>query len=170
MNTARLAALGLLHAELLVGECFPQLAARIAAEDQALLLFPSDDESAAAPPDTACQASASLLIVPDGTWRKARGIVQANPVLNRLPRVSLPSGAPSEYRIRKTSQPAAVSTIEAIVRALETLEPGQDFRPLLKPFQVLVEQQIAAMGEEVYRRNHASSTGAFSRRSRFDCQ
>lgn len=97
----------------------------------------------------------SLLIVPDGTWRKARQIIRANPLLDSLPRLSLPPGAPSEYRVRRASEPAAVATIEAIVRALELLEPGSDFQPLLRPFHVLVEQQIKAMGEEVYLRNHA---------------
>src|SRR5690606_24408887 len=99
----------------------------------------------------------ALLIVPDGTWRKARKIVHANPVLASLPRWQLPAGEPSRYRVRKTNEAAAVSTIEAIVRTLSALEPDQDFHPLLKPFDALIEQQIAAMGNDVYQRNHARS-------------
>ena len=93
-----------------------------------------------------------LLIVPDGTWRKARGIVGANPVLATLPRLGLPPGEPSAYRIRKASEPGALATIEAIARALAILEPRQDFQPLLQPFQALVEGQIHAMGEQGHRR------------------
>ena len=99
----------------------------------------------------------ALLIVPDATWRKARKIVQANPVLDDLPRLSLPQGEPSQYRVRKAREPAAVSTIEAIVRALAMLEPERNFEPLLRPFHVLIGQQITAMGDEVFQRNHVGS-------------
>lgn len=158
LNTARLAALGLLRGELLIGEHFPPLEDIIASAEQAWLLFPGKEHglpAATAAPAAQHGGDAPLLIVPDGTWRKARGIVQSNPVLNTLPRLSLPPGAPSEYRVRKATEPAAVSTIEAIARALTMLEPQRDFQPLLKPFNALVEQQIQAMGEEVYRRNYA---------------
>ena len=154
MNTARLAVLGLQHAELLVGEEFPQLEEIIAAVQQARLLFPAREDDTERPAAGGGAASSTLLIVPDGTWRKARQVVRANPVLDTLPRLSLPPGEPSEYKVRKATEPAAVSTIEAIVRALEILEPKQDFQPLLRPFRVMVQQQIRAMGEEVYRRNH----------------
>lgn len=157
LNTARLAVLGLQGAELWEGECFPQLPERVAAAQQAVLLFPATDGAplmATSAVSSAGQVASRLLIVPDGTWRKARRIVRANPVLETLPRLALPPGEPSAYRVRKALEPAAVSTIEAIVRALTLLEPQQDFRPLLRPFDVLIEQQIQAMGPEVYRRNH----------------
>jgi len=148
--------LGLQHAELLIGEHFPQLADIIASAGQALLLFPDPDGDPltvlAQPP----VGHPPLLIVPDGTWRKARKIVHDNPILNTLPRLSLPPGEPSRYRVRKATEPGAVATIEAIVRALAVLEPQQDFHPLLQPFEVLVDQQIDAMGDAVYRRNHSS--------------
>jgi len=155
LNTARFAALGLLRGELLIGEHFPPLEDIIASAEQAWLLFPAKEHGLPAAPAAQHGGDAPLLIVPDGTWRKARGIVQSNPVLNTLPRLSLPPGAPSEYRVRKATEPAAVSTIEAIARALTMLEPQRDFQPLLKPFNALVEQQIQAMGEDVYRRNYA---------------
>src|SRR5690606_952798 len=112
LNTGRLAVLGLERAELLVGEYFPQLAEKLSAYTSVFLLFPG--EFAQAPNPLACDAANGpvLLIVPDGTWRKARKILYANPVLSSLPRLSLEAGAPSRYRLRKTSVPAAVSTIE----------------------------------------------------------
>lgn len=155
LNTARLAVLGLQKAELWVGETFSQLEGRLASVQSAFLLFPARDEDEA-PAAVAWDAGDErLLIVPDGTWRKARRIVRANPLLDTLPRLSLPAGEPSGYKVRRASEPAAVSTIEAIVRALTLLEPEGDFQPLLRPFQVMVEQQILAMGEEVFRRNHS---------------
>lgn len=162
LNTARLAVLGLRNAELRVGECFPELVQAIASVEQAFLLFPAEADGAStgepdAAPVPAATATGRLLIVPDGTWRKARRIVRSNPVLHTLPRVSLAPGAPSDYRVRQTREPAAVSTIEAIVRTLTLFEPEQDFQPLLQPFHVLVTQQIDAMGEDVYRRNYSLS-------------
>lgn len=91
-----------------------------------------------------------VLIVPDGTWRKARKILYLNPVLQTLPRLTLSEGEPSRYRIRKAPDAAAVSTIEAITRTLSALEPEQDFMPLLQPFDALIEQQIRAMGSDTY--------------------
>src|SRR5690606_21169198 len=162
LNTARLAVLGLTRAERWIGEYFPQLESHLASAGQALLLFPSEEPAQCLPADHARSADTSLLIVPDGTWRKARKIIHINPTLNRLPRFSLPRGDRSQYRIRKAPGPEAVSTIEAIVRTLSVLEPEHDFHPLLKPFDVLIAQQIAAMGEEVYRRNYLSSSSSNS--------
>ncbi|MCC2597163.1 DTW domain-containing protein [Pusillimonas sp. MFBS29] len=155
LNTARLAVAGLLNARLLVGEHFPQLAEIIASAEHALLLFPDRGDDRSLVPKA--QGERSLLIVPDGTWRKARKILAANPVLDTLPRLTLPPGAPSEYRIRKTRQPGAVSTIEAIARSLSLLEPDQSFERLLTPFRMQIAQQVQAMGEEVYRHNYPAN-------------
>ncbi|MFJ2319923.1 MULTISPECIES: tRNA-uridine aminocarboxypropyltransferase [unclassified Pseudomonas] len=154
LNTARLAALGLTNAELIVGEVFADLPALLNRPGyQARLLFPADD----AQPMQAYGESDEplLLVVPDGTWRKARKMLHLNPLLAALPRVTLAQGGVSRYRLRKAPGPGALSTIEAIVQALETLEAPTTFAPLLRPFEALIEGQIAAMGEEVFQRNHA---------------
>jgi DTW domain-containing protein YfiP len=153
LNTARLAALGLSNAELIVGEVFEDLPALLNQPGyQARLLFPAED----ALPLHACAASDEpiLLVVPDGTWRKARKLLHLNPLLAALPRVTLAEGGVSRYRLRKAPGPGALSTIEAIVQALETLEAPTSFGPLLRPFEALIEGQIAAMGEETYQKNH----------------
>ena len=153
LNTARLAALGLNNAQLVVGEVFEDLASLLSPPGyQARLLFPADDAQplqAYAPGDQAL-----LLVVPDGTWRKARKLLHLNPLLAALPRVTLAEGSVSRYRLRKAPGPGALSTVEAIVQALQVLEAPASFEPLLKPFEALIEGQIAAMGEEVFRKNH----------------
>ncbi|TDK58082.1 tRNA-uridine aminocarboxypropyltransferase [Pseudomonas moraviensis] len=153
LNTARLAALGLSNAELIVGEVFEDLPKLLNQPGyQARLLFPAEDAQPLqvyAPND-----QPMLLVVPDGTWRKARKMLHLNPLLAALPRVALTEGGVSRYRLRKAPGPGALSTIEAIVQALETLEAPTTFAPLLKPFEALIEGQIAAMGEEVFQRNH----------------
>jgi DTW domain-containing protein YfiP len=153
LNTARLAALGLNNAELVVGEVFDDLSALLNQPGyQARLLFPADD----AQPLQAYTANEEplLLVVPDGTWRKVRKLLHLNPLLAALPRVTLAEGGVSRYRLRKAPGPGALSTVEAIVQALQTLEAPTTFEPLLKPFEALIEGQIAAMGEETFQRNH----------------
>ncbi|NMY27098.1 DTW domain-containing protein [Pseudomonas sp. WS 5021] len=153
LNTARLAALGLVNAQLVVGEIFEDLQTLLNPPGyQARLLFPAED----APPLQAYSPSSQplLLVVPDGTWRKARKLLHLNPLLAALPRVTLAEGAVSRYRLRKAPGPGALSTVEAIVQALQVLEAPQSFEPLLRPFEALIEGQIAAMGEEVFQRNH----------------
>jgi DTW domain-containing protein len=97
-----------------------------------------------------------LLVVPDGTWRKARKLLYLNPLLAALPRVALPEGLTSRYRLRKAPMPGALSTLEAIVTALNGLEPSGSFDLLLKPFEALIEGQISAMGADTFARNHAA--------------
>ena len=153
LNTARLAALGLRNAELRVGEVFDDLPQLFAQSDyRACLLFPGDE--AVALTGYAPMEKPLLLVVPDGTWRKSRKLLHLNPLLATLPRVSLGAVAPSRYRLRKAPAEGALSTIEAIVAALDVLEAPQGFEALLRPFDALIEGQIAAMGEEVFIRNH----------------
>lgn len=153
LNTARLAALGLSNAELMVGEVFEDLPTLLNQPGyRARLLFPADD---AQPMQAYAESDEPLLlVVPDGTWRKARKMLHLNPLLAALPRVTLAEGGVSRYRLRKAPGPGALSTVEAIVQALQTLEASVSFEPLLKPFEALIEGQIAAMGEETFQRNH----------------
>ena len=153
LNTARLAALGLTNAELIVGEVFADLPALLNQPGyQARLLFPGEDAQTLQGYGAGDQPL--LLVVPDGTWRKARKLLHLNPLLATLPRVSLAQGGVSRYRLRKAPGPGALSTVEAIAQALQVLEAPISFEPLLKPFEALIEGQIAAMGEEVFLRNH----------------
>lgn len=148
LNTARLAALGLRNAELRIAERVEE-----ELDDGATwLLFPG---AQALPTSSLAALPGPLrLVVPDGTWRKARRLLHLNPQLAALPRVSLGGGLVSRYRLRKAPGEGALATIEAIVAALNALEGEGRFDELLKPFDALIEGQIAAMGEAAYRRNH----------------
>lgn len=157
LNTARLAALGLVNAQLQVGEQFEDLPQLLSVPGyRPCLLFPGD----AAIPLECCAEKVGdlplLLVVPDGTWRKARKLLYLNPLLETLPRVVLPAGLSSRYRLRKAPEAGALSTIEAITTALNLLEAPKTFDALLRPFEALIEGQIEAMGEQTYQRNHAA--------------
>lgn len=153
LNTARLAALGLNNAQWVVGEVFEDLHALLNQPGyRARLLFPGEGAQplqAYAPSDEPL-----LLVVPDGTWRKARKMLHLNPLLAALPRVTLAEQVASRYRLRKAPGPGALATVEAIAHALQVLEAPLSFAPLLKPFEALIEGQIAAMGPVVFEKNH----------------
>ncbi|MCL7462630.1 DTW domain-containing protein [Pseudomonas sp. NW5] len=153
LNTARLAVLGLEKAELRCAEHFETLAQELAGQSVGLL-FPGEGAQLVSPAGADNALSLDCLIVPDGTWRKARRLLYCNPWLETLPRLALPSGLTSRYRLRKAPGPGALSTIEAIVQCLNALEGEGRFDPLLRPFEALIDAQIAAMGEETYQRNH----------------
>lgn len=156
LNTARLAALGLVNVQLCVGEVFEDLPQWLAAPGyRPMLLFPGPEASvleAYAPVDD----RPLLLVVPDATWRKARKLLYLNPVLASLPRVTLRDAGVSRYRVRKAPEPGALSTIEAVVQALNALEGEGRFDELLRPFEALIEGQIQAMGEATFTRNHGT--------------
>ncbi|WP_397454354.1 tRNA-uridine aminocarboxypropyltransferase [Pseudomonas versuta] len=159
LNTARLADLGLLNAELRVGEVFEDLATLLSPPGyQARLLFPGEDAQLIDTAEPSDESLPWLLVVPDGTWRKARKLLHLNPLLAQLPRATLPEGTVSRYRLRKAPGPGALSTLEAIVQALEILEAPTSFAPLLRPFEALIEGQIEAMGADTYQRNHGDKT------------
>lgn len=149
LNTARLVALGLSSATLQTGTLFPEYGA-VAGR---FLLFPSPD---AVPLTALSGTQVTQLVVLDGTWRKARKLLHLNPQLAALPRVALSEYGVSRYRLRKAPKAGAVSTVEAIVTALNHLECTERFNQLLVPFEALIDRQIQAMGEEVFQRHHGS--------------
>ena len=153
LNTARLAALGLRQSKLLVGDQHPSDTWQ-QPEHEPWLLFPGDEAISLDELSARAAVHPVQLIVPDGTWKKAAGLLRNNAELAQLPRVALPAGLAGRYRIRKAPRDGALSTIEAIVHALNVLDAPQCFNALLAPFDALIAGQIAAMGSKVYHNNY----------------
>jgi DTW domain-containing protein YfiP len=65
----------------------------------------------------------STLLVLDGTWAHAKRLYRTNPWLQNLRHVRINPATPSRYRIRAEPRADYVSTLEAIVEALQILEP-----------------------------------------------
>ncbi len=86
-------------------------------------------------------------MVADGTWRQTTRMVRRDPTLSRLPRIRLPEGPPSRYRLRTHPDPARVSTLEAIARALGVLEGADVQRRLEALFDIMVERTLWTRGE-----------------------
>jgi DTW domain-containing protein YfiP len=94
------------------------------------------------------------LVAIDGTWAHAKRLYRENSWLHGLPHVRLEPATPSRYRIRKEPRADYVSTLEAIVEALQVLEPatpGLDL--LLTAFDRMIDRQI----------DHASRVQRFGR-------
>lgn len=157
LNTARLLVAGIAGAHLLIAEILAEDSAwyhLLADPDwQTEILFPGAGTPLLAA--TVDPQRPRRLVLLDGTWRKARKLMHLNPLLQRLPKVALPEGLQSRYRLRKAPQPGALSTLEAGVQALQRIEPATDFSPLLKPFEALIDGQIAAMGQVRYQANYS---------------
>jgi DTW domain-containing protein YfiP len=87
------------------------------------------------------------LIVPDADWRRAYKLVAHEPALAGIPRVHLPSGAPSSYRLRRHTDPRFLATFEAIARALGILEGKAVQEHLEHVFRLMVERTLWSRGQ-----------------------
>lgn len=148
-NSVRLLRLSLAQCRVEVGEVFDAQALAgwlgDAVEGSSLLLFPDPPAPAATVPAAEPAPSAGPLPCParlvllDGTWRQARALLRANPVLQRLPRWALPDLAPPRYAIRRAHRPGQRSTLEAACAALGLLEGRPAlYAPLLDAFSAWV--------------------------------
>ncbi|MGE3175714.1 MAG: tRNA-uridine aminocarboxypropyltransferase [Planctomycetota bacterium] len=164
-GTARLARLALPNSRLCTayGGFDGDLLCEVEVPEGAAVLFPhpaASDLAAMAP-----AARPKALVVLDGTWAHARRLYRHNPWLQRLPHVRLQPAAPSNYRIRKEPQADFVSTIEAIVQALQLLEPDNGELPrLLVAFDHMVDAQIAHLDRAVRHGRHKRPRQRPSRR------
>ncbi len=82
------------------------------------------------------------LIVPDGTWRQARRMVRRVAGLAKMPRVTLPEGLTSKYRLRKRQSTGGMCTFEAISEALCLLEGAHLHAPLFHVLSRFVERLL----------------------------
>ncbi len=156
LNTARLAALALQAASLRQGTAFGPSDWEVPGLPS-WLLFPGPQARVLEPGAPGMEGG--VLVVPDASWRKARGLLHRSPALAALPRVMLPPGLPARYRIRHADEAGALSTLEAIAHALDLIEAPASFGAMLQPLDAMVQAQIDAMGPERYRRHHVLRQG-----------
>ena len=114
---------------------------------QAILLYPHSTDGSSTPPivtpEMFSDPSRLRLIVLDGTWRKSHKMLQLNPLLRALPRLSLNEVPQSRYLIRKAHRANQLSTLEATCFALAQIEgDSKRFEPLLRAFDGFVAQQM----------------------------
>ena len=95
------------------------------------------------------------IILLDGTWKKVRRLIHLNPWLNDLPRISIDNPPQGKYRIRKSEFKDGLATIEAAVSVLNQLESTDQYNQLLNAFNLMIQQQIDAMGMETFLKNYS---------------
>jgi DTW domain-containing protein YfiP len=93
-----------------------------------------------------------ILLLLDGTWRKAFKLLKLNPWLNGYPAVHLDLATPSNYTIRKAKRADSLSTLEAAAAAISAIESSCDVSPLIQALDALVEQRLMAMPVSVRQR------------------
>jgi DTW domain-containing protein YfiP len=82
------------------------------------------------------------VFVIDGTWSQAKGMLRRSPRVASLPRISFTAREPSGYRVRRQPAPACLSTVEAVYRVVQALEPTPKAENLLTVFAKIVERQV----------------------------
>jgi DTW domain-containing protein YfiP len=68
------------------------------------------------------------------------------PGLENVPRLRIPPGPPSEYRVRIAPKPEYVCTIEAIARALRVVEGEEVHDRLMEYFRIAIDRLLWARG------------------------
>lgn len=106
---------------------------------QVLVLFPSDDAVELRPPDDGREVT---LVVPDGSWRQASKAVRRIPGLAEAPKVVLPPGPPTAWRLRREPREGGLATLEAIARSVGVLESKEAQAALEALFERVVERTL----------------------------
>lgn len=112
---------------------------------RSLLLYPTVDSRELTLDDA--DDRPVTLIVPDADWRRAHKLVANERALDGIPRVHLPSGPPSNYRLRRHTDTRFLATFEAIARALGILEGAAVQAQLEHVFQIMVDRTLWSRGQ-----------------------
>ncbi len=122
--------------------------------ENAALLYPGDDSHLLESLDA--HDRPKQLVVLDGTWHHTKTLFRDIPNLRTLRKVSIKPAEPSRYGIRREPHVHFLSTLEATVAALRSLEPEtQGYDKLVAAFHSMVENQLDhPKSEESVRRKH----------------
>jgi len=146
-NTGRMVPLMLARAEIRV---FGARGEELEAADfldparRTLLLFPGPDSRVLERDER--DPRPVTLVVPDSDWRRAFKLATREERLAGMPRVHLPEGPPSEYRLRSHSDPRYLATFEAVARALGILEGEVAQARLERVFRMMVDRTLWSRG------------------------
>lgn len=158
LNTTRILVKSLTNISLFIGEDFAnneELNAILKdPKNKCALVFPGDESIVLNAQNKSKLENITHLIMIDGTWRKAKKIYFLSTNLHSLPCIRLIPEKASEYRIRKSPNVDGLSTLEATVLSLQSIEPELDTTSLKNSFKKMIDFQIEKMGEDVYKKNY----------------
>jgi len=158
-NTARMVNQALQQCVLIADYTGPLADRRLPLAPGAGVLYPTEGAELIGP-DT----QLSQLVILDGTWHQAKTMMRDIPALQQLPRYRLNPAQPGQYRIRREPDAISLSTVEATVAALQTLEPDTPgWDALLKAFDSMVARQLKhPKATNGWRKNTKRSGGGHS--------
>jgi DTW domain-containing protein YfiP len=149
-NTARVAAKALINSEVRInGRKGDRLSLEglVVPGRQSLLLYPSSCARELTTEFVSAIQGPFNLIVPDGKWRQTQKFTRRESALAGIPRVKLPPGPPSEYRLRNQPNDRSLCTLEAIARAVGVLESRTAQSQLESVLKVMVERTLWSRGK-----------------------
>lgn len=117
-------------------------------ESEPFVLFPTNNAPELNAEFVAKVAKPITLIVPDGNWRQAVKMLKRIKFLHHIPKVTLPVGRPSNYRLRVPPRGDGVCTYEAIARAMGILEGDKIQREMEAFFSVFVDRVLKIRGKK----------------------
>jgi DTW domain-containing protein len=147
-NTARIACLMLKNSRILIRGLPEKLnLEKIHHPEYQSVLLTLNDRSVTLTPEWVKEQKRPLhLIVPDGSWRQASKMGKREAELQDIPWVKLPPGPLSSYHLRREHNPAGLSTLEAMARALAIIESPVLKEKLEEVFHVMVERTLKTRG------------------------
>jgi DTW domain-containing protein YfiP len=148
-NTGRLAGLALKNSTILLRGDLDQpydLSEHLGPSGTNFVFYP-DEHAQVVTSDIATTAHPLTLIFPDGNWRGAGKMCRRDQVMAGLPRLRLPAGAPSNYRVRKETKAEGLATIEAISRALGIIESPAIQIQLDALLKVMTDRTLKSRGQ-----------------------
>ncbi len=122
-----------------------------------VLLYPSEDAWNAQKTDfrAAVGNKKILALIIDATWFCSRKIIQHNPKLLTLPKLSFAGEYRSIFTFKKEPRPECVSTIETcyyLIKELQTIglaNKEADPEPLMNVFKQMIKNQLRAENERI---------------------
>ena len=120
-----------------------------------VLMYPGPDALTAATLPATSSEKKLLIIILDATWFCARKLIQKNPFLLELPKLSFAGSYRSIFTFKREPSPECISTIECchyIIKELQnagTVDKSLDPTPLMTIFKEMIKLQLTAENERV---------------------
>lgn len=115
-------------------------------EYEPFVLFPHSNAAVLSEEFVKSRTKPLLLICPDGNWAQASKLIRHEPALKDLPRLQLPEGALSNYRLRRNIIPGRVCTYEAIAAALGLIHGESVQDQMMTVFEKMVTRILWSRG------------------------
>lgn len=141
-NTGRLVALAMPNSRIV--SCGGGDRIGLSSPDDELLSAPGTwllwPDGPGASPDRPERMPPARVVVLDATWRQARRLFSRTPILQTMPRLTLPAPAGNRERLREQRRSDGMSTLEAVAAAIARLEGARVAEPMEELYDEVVRR------------------------------